>query len=407
MELSVIKFIQDNKDWKELLTKEPYCITIDEDEDYYLLKYNQIDSDFTLPIVQDCRGLILRKSDLTPVALSFRKFFNVQEPNAHWIDWKSAVVQEKVDGSKILVWFDKKWHISTSGMLDAFKANVSNLGFTYGDVFLEALHNNNLEFDSQWGIYEIDNSSSADIGDHLVILHLIPNYCYTFELVSQKTKVVIPYAKTTLYYLSARDIDTLEELPKDNIEIAKRIQSPKVYQLASLSACLDATNRMGFDEEGFVVVDKFWNRVKIKSPAYVAAHHLRSSVLGSRAKVLELIEKGEQDEFLSYYPEYTDVFTEMKTKYETFKSYLYVGIADIANSMVGLPTQKERAEFINDNYPAISTFLFKFLKTDIFNYFIANEWSKLPTEKKLAYLEKPLGNISNSIEEDFHKEDIN
>ena len=73
-----IEFIKENnKDWKELLSQAPYSLIIKEDDSYYLLKYNQLESDMSNEIVKECRGLIIDKQTLIPKALSFLKFFNI------------------------------------------------------------------------------------------------------------------------------------------------------------------------------------------------------------------------------------------------------------------------------------------------------------------------------------------
>ena len=97
--LQTISFIKNNENWRELLSQAPYCLSIKEDENYALLKYSQLESDFHEPIVKECRGLIIDKNTIEPAALSFYKFFNVQEPLADRIYWKDCRVQEKVDGS--------------------------------------------------------------------------------------------------------------------------------------------------------------------------------------------------------------------------------------------------------------------------------------------------------------------
>jgi hypothetical protein len=43
-----------------------------------------------LPEMQDCRGIILEK--FTWNVMSFKKFFNAEEGNAHKIDWKTAKI---------------------------------------------------------------------------------------------------------------------------------------------------------------------------------------------------------------------------------------------------------------------------------------------------------------------------
>ena len=98
--LKVEEFINQHKyeDWTSLLKQAPYFLKANEDADYILLKYDMVESDFTQDIVKECRGIIIDKHTLKAVALSFFKFFNIQEPLHDEIDWKSARVTEKIDG---------------------------------------------------------------------------------------------------------------------------------------------------------------------------------------------------------------------------------------------------------------------------------------------------------------------
>ncbi len=57
--MELINFIKENKNWKELLTEKPYCLSIKEKENLALLKYNQLESDMSNKIVQECRGVII------------------------------------------------------------------------------------------------------------------------------------------------------------------------------------------------------------------------------------------------------------------------------------------------------------------------------------------------------------
>ena len=103
--LNLQKFIIKNKDWKEKLSQKPYCLKISEKGNLILFKYNQIDSDFNEPIVNESRGIILEKNTWKVVAYAFDKFFNFGESYAAKIDWDSAVVEQKEDGSLIKVYF--------------------------------------------------------------------------------------------------------------------------------------------------------------------------------------------------------------------------------------------------------------------------------------------------------------
>ena len=141
------KFIAENKDWESILTNKPYCLKIQRDDQYVLFKYNQIESDFSNPIVKEARGIIFKEGFCNySVCYAFNKFFNYGETNAATINWNSATVTEKIDGSLIKLWYDnKQWHISTNGMIDAYKAYYSNIeNANFGNLFEEALYNNKL-----------------------------------------------------------------------------------------------------------------------------------------------------------------------------------------------------------------------------------------------------------------------
>lgn len=376
--LETIRFINNHRgNWRDLLKQPPYCLTINEDADFAILKYSQIDSDFNEQICRECRGLIIDLHTIEPAALSFYKFFNYGEQFADKIYWKQCRVQEKIDGSKMMVWFDKrnyKWRISTSSQLDAYKANVSDFGITFGELFDKAVANADLSMVSFYGLLNTD-------------------YCYTFELVSPESRVVIPYKKTKLYFTGLRKIDTFEECDPDlSIDVCKYFKRPKEYQLPNLKSCLCATEHMGYDEEGFVVVDSNWKRIKVKSPAYVAAHYLRNNGVNSRSRILSIIEKGEQEEFLNYFPEYKKYFEEVENAYTVYKLKLRQAIDDIQSKietnriLIDKWDQKEFAKYINTNYPKYQAFLFQFMKTDLLNMFIDVQWQKLPKDSKMNKL---------------------
>ncbi len=371
--LETIKFIQNHKEnWRELLKDVPYCLTINEDDNYAIFKYSQIDSDFNEQICKECRGLIIDKNTLKPVALSFYKFFNYGESFADKIYWKDCKVQEKVDGSKMMVWYniyENKWRISTSSQLDAYKANVSDFGITFGQLFDKALINIPIDFYSM----------------------LNKKYCYTFELVSPESRVVIPYKDTNIYFIGVRNVETFEEEDPSTFKLYDFMKKPKYYKLPNLKSCLNAVEHMGFDEEGFVVVDKYWKRVKIKSPAYVAAHYLRNNGVNSKARMLEIIENNEQEEFLTYFPEYKEYFDDIGNKLSEYKEKLTEAIWDINFKMMHndpmLPwSRKDFANYINEKYPDYSAILFKFMGSNLVKMFVDVEWSKLTKEKKMQKL---------------------
>jgi T4 RnlA family RNA ligase len=262
-----------------------------------LLKYNQLSSDFHLPLVRECRGIILDEQDgYRPVCIPFFKFGNYGESYVPEIDWASARVQEKIDGSLMKLWYDKgAWHVSSNGEIDARNANINSLYFKTGDeknlyaLFMEA-----------WQKTGVD------------MCELDTEYAYLFELVSPHNRVVVPYSETTIYHIGTRSNTTAQETNKD-IGVPK----PQEYAISTLEDCIAQALRLGHEAEGYVVVDKFYNRIKVKSPVYVAMSHLVQGV-GSRERIIEIIKANEHEEFLNYFPEYREIFDEIQTGIDQF-----------------------------------------------------------------------------------------
>lgn len=280
------KFISENEDWKEILSNEPYNLKISFDGAYVLMKYDMKTADFSSPIVREARGIIFKVGEWEyPVCHPFNKFFNYGETFSDDVDWNSAVVSEKIDGSLMKLWFDDKWHLSTNGSINAYKTTFNDRGNTFGELFEKALLYNGITFTE-------------------LITDLNRNYTYMFELVSPASRIVIPYKITDIYYLGRREKYTDKEYPffseDPNIVFGKNIKTPKVYRMNTLSQVLSVSADLPWDEEGYVVCDKLCNRVKIKSPKYVLAHYNLTNRAVSFKNFVQIVLQGEVEEFKQY-----------------------------------------------------------------------------------------------------------
>lgn len=329
--MELITFIKSNKDWKEKLSKKPYCLKYNTNDKYphlILLKYNQINSNFYEPIVRECRGIILDITDQeNPVVVcyAFNKFGNHGEGYADKIDWTTARIQEKIDGSILKVWFDHKTSrvmLSTNGTIDAYECPVpfpfENIK-TFGDAF-----------DKIIGDFNINS------------LMINSNITFIFELTGPYNKVVIQYP-LDIYHIGTRK--NYEEL---DIDIG--IKKPNNYKFSSIEETVSFANTLSSQEEGFVVVDNNWNRVKIKGKTYVQLHHLLGERVTPR-RIIALVLSNEDGEFLQYFKEYTKFFDEIKTKYFTFVEKLSVDLI-IADALINkiknnLATRKDYAQWVH------------------------------------------------------------
>ena len=283
--MEVLNFMNANKNWREILAGEPYNITIKDYNGYTLLKYNQLSSDFSLPIVRESRGAIFYQRDdgsYECVCRAFDKFMNYNQEGADEIDWSSAVVEEKIDGSLTKFYYhNNQWRIATNGTIDAFTAEATDTK-SYGDLVVEALG----------GSDETSNFCSI----------LDKNYTYMFELVSPETQLIVSYPETKLYFLGRRNIVSMkEDKEKPNYP---GIRAPKQYPLSSIDECLAYVKTMTKDEEGFVVRDKYFHRIKIKSPEYLIAFGANNNNRITEKRIIRMLKNNTIDDFLAYCPQH-------------------------------------------------------------------------------------------------------
>ena len=64
---------------------------------------------------------------------------------------------------------------------------------------------------------------------------------------------------------------------------------------------INSANELPDSEEGYVVRDQYWHRVKIKNPTYFMLHKLANN---GKPDIVQYVLENNADELLSYFPEY-------------------------------------------------------------------------------------------------------
>ena len=363
------RFCATCSNWEEVLTDEPFNLKVSRDDGYVMFKYNQLSSNFNLKKVQEARGIIFLEGEWgRPVCHAFDKFGNYGESYVPDIDWNSAVVTQKVDGSLMKVWWDEYWHISTNGTIDAFKADIGDARVAnYGQLFLKHFTEKDLNFEEFFQALD-------------------RRYTYLFELVSPYNRVVIPYEKTQLYFLGYRNENNLIipfHRASDLTSIIDyfQIKLPKHYPLHSLSACIEAAKDLSWDEEGYVVDDANGNRVKIKSPAYVVAHHTRANGVITTKSLINIILINETEEFLTYAEDYREQVKDIKKKMEAAAAVHEIALAGV--KACEYQSRKEYADMVN-KYPSyIRPYLFANYDNKVPFKEYTQKWNEAKWEKIL------------------------
>ena len=233
-------YINEHENWEEEL-KEKH-IGISKEGNLAVFKY-MVNADFSDPYVQEARGIIIDLTTLDVVCWPFRKFGNWNESYADEIDWGTAKVQEKVDGSLMKLYFyNNEWVWATNSTI-----RIDNVSNPEGIAFSSLLH-------------RAENYKDINY-------ELLDKECtYLFELVSPDNQIVLTYSKTMLYHIGTRNNATgIESNPDIGIQKPKQYGGQKdlKYWLTTVEGKRNATNPQ---MEGYVVVDKDYHRIKIKTP---------------------------------------------------------------------------------------------------------------------------------------------
>lgn len=284
-----------------------------------LFKYDQIASDFTRPIVRECRGIVLDEADgWRVVCRSFDKFFNHGEGHAAEIDWGTARVQEKLDGSLCnLYHYAGEWHVATSGTPDASGQVHGSEGLTFAEYF--------------WATFRAQGGKLPRTGYHRELV-------FSFELMGPANRIVVEHATPWLRLLGIRDRVTHEQYDVERHADLVNIEPVRSFPLTSFAE-MEATflTMSPLSQEGYVVVDANWNRVKVKSPAYVALHHAKDGMT-DRAFV-EIARSGETSEVDAAFPEIAVRLNEVRAGLDTVRSK----VAADFDEFRGEPDQKSFA----------------------------------------------------------------
>ena len=301
MEKRVLKIQEHLRKFGLEVTVDKFKLKIKSYEHKTLFKYDQLISPtmMALPEVQECRGLILENGTWNVLSMAFEKFFNSEEANAAKIDWNTAHVLEKLDGTLIQVYWDwhkNAWFAGTTGTAEGEGEVNNKMGTTFNDLFWDTVNN------------------KYSFNECLLNKDLI----YVFELTTPYNIVVKPHGESSATILTVRNRETLAELSWKDLEmvsVSLGIPLVKKYDLnaTNVGVLLRTFEGMVWHDEGYVVVDANFNRIKIKNPAYVHAHHLKGKT--AEHNILTIVKTNEIEEFAATFPERREELFKLKENY--------------------------------------------------------------------------------------------
>lgn len=260
-------------------------------ENLVCLKYSQLESPMDIKIVQQCRGIILDEANhWQVVSYPYDKFFNYGESHAPQLDWSSAQVFEKLDGSLMTLYhYQGEWRVQSSGMADA-TGEVGGFKYSFAQLF--------------WRVWqELDYQLPTET-----------EYCFMFELMTPYNRIVVRQNQNSLVLHGVRDRHTFKEADPQVWGKRYNWQIVQSYPWQTLEEIIALSNQLDpMESEGYIVCDANFKRIKIKSSNYVAIAHLRTGF--STRRMLAIVATNEGSEFLSYYPEWQALYQQIETKY--------------------------------------------------------------------------------------------
>jgi hypothetical protein len=323
----------------------------------FLLDYSQITAKDNDPVSDLCRGLLV-KYDGTIVRKGFTRFYNFGQAGHDTFDWANSIAYEKADGSLMFVyWCDatNQWEIGTRGT--AFAEGPNEWHGTFRKAMLRAMGKTEADFQHNCSGFDKDVTR-------------------LYEYTSPDNRIVTKYVEDKLVALAYINNKTGYEVVAPGAAIERgmgwNVRMLEEYKFATEEDCLQALGALTGLQEGYVYYNPVTReRVKMKSPTYVAAHRLRGNGLTLNA-VCELVAMNEYDEYLAVFPEDAHKFDTAIFEYGIMQDRL----ASIYDMYKGIESQKDFALTVKDMELSCVLFTARKLKSDITTAFNSYDVNK-------------------------------
>ena len=288
-------------------------ITVKYDEENYLLYANEEVCDMTNPITRQCQGIILNKEKIDQVVCysSNKTEDIVIEKNTseyeiktlNMDDWESFKIQQLVDGTLIRVYYHNGgWKTSTKKVIDAVNS-YWNSEKSFAEMFQECAEETSFDY-----------------------AKLSTDSCYYFIIKHPENRNISKQLKKDLVHVGSRNLTTLEEFETD-----LGIQKPLDAHFDSFEKMVEVCKQVEYSNPGYMIMDSDYNRVKVQAAEYNFVKELKGNMPNMKIRFLYLREKHMVENFLFYFPEYTQMFQGIEesirnASYKVYQTYVTMRI---------------------------------------------------------------------------------
>jgi hypothetical protein len=309
--LAIEQYLTQGKTFDDLINEYSLKATYHPTLPLVILNYNMIKSPKLAAVTREARGIVFDTNTKKLVAKGFDRFFNWGEVEEEMrrFDFNNFTTTEKLGGSYVLLYcYNGQWMANTRSTFGLDKIN--DMPITWWQGFCQAL-----------GIASIQELDKI----------LGRGYSYVCEFCSPYNKVVREYKTPQMYLLAVFKGE--EEVSSSVINAIAYFISlnqlpllrPEEYKFSNTFEIINFLNHNSTNDptfEGVVIRDRNNCRYKIKSPTYLAWHHMKGSGddLHAPKNLLPFILNDEIDELLTYFPEVTETYYKYKDKID--KAYI-------------------------------------------------------------------------------------
>lgn len=281
------------------------------------------------------------------------RFYNEGDAAAAHVDWNSAVVLEKLDGTMIVLYWDaihNQWHVGTRSVPEAdlpIKAGHMEIGdTTFDGLFWRALDET---IRANGGHAHEDHVQGGSLVAQF-LARLNKQVTYVFELTSQFNRVVVRYDVPRVTLIAARNIQTGLEVPIADGLFHGTVPAATTWPVRDLGALKEHVASMnGIDCKGAVVLDASghpFKRLKVKNRSWLLASMFKDTIDTSRRGAMRFIIDGTWDDAV------TEVPPDVRREFERLANGLRRHLIDIntnyavwRDAAVRAPSSNPRKEF--------------------------------------------------------------
>lgn len=271
--------------------------TVPTSDNLVLIRYYRDKSDLTDPLVRLCRGIIYDRDERCFRCMAFQAGEDYKTVTKER-GVNTSLITEIIDGTMVNVYYHQgTWKLATKGCLDADTSYWSS-PTSFGEMFRE--------------IWEPDSEL------------LSPECCYSFVLVHPDNQIVTNVTESKLILVHVTNLQTGKTCsPYQGMDQSDLIPKCDIFQLptqnkvTSVSELEASLAKRTYEFPGYMITYPDGCRTRLDNPKYRKVANLRGNRPDRYHNMLELLKRGDKtsglvDEYLSYYPEDTEIWEDIE-----------------------------------------------------------------------------------------------